>query len=152
MPLALEPNETFEIILDGDKDKSRETQPRFIYQYLTCRQWRKIAQFNDQLEGIKDAEQVMDKIFETATTKLVGWVNIVDPQSGPILFDIKKFEDVVTMHEAMELIAKILKQGRDFSDKKKLDSHQDLGMAASVSIPEGNAKSRTNANTETKKQ
>ncbi len=121
MPLALEPNETFEIILESDKDKPRETQPRFIYQYLTCRQWRQIARVQDEIEQQKDADAIMDKIFSAATTNLIGWVNMVHPQSGPIPFDANKLEDLVGLAEAQELIVKLISQRPSPEDKKKLD-------------------------------
>ena len=148
MPLALEPNETFELILESDKDKPRETQPRFIYTHLTGRQWRAIARLQDEIEQQKNADAVMDKIVNAATTNLVGWVNMVHPQSGPIPFDIKKFEDIVTMPEAQEIIIKLLGQRPTLSDKKKLDSQQDSATEDIVPIPERNAKSQPNAGTE----
>lgn len=132
MPLALEPNETFDVILESDKDKPRENQPRFIYQYLTCRQWRHVGEFDDRLQKIKKdktagTNNMMDEIVKTATTNLISWVNMVHPNSGPIPFDIAKFEDIVTMPEAQELIAKILAQRPSFLDKKKLDSQPESG-------------------------
>lgn len=122
MPIALEPKETFEIILESDKGKPRETQPRFIYRHLTCRQWRELGRLQDQMELQKNADEVMDKLFAAASTNLVSWVNMVHPQSGPIVFSIKKFEDIITMTEAQEIIVMLIKHGTTPADKKKFDS------------------------------
>jgi len=143
MPLALEPNETFEIILESDKDKPRESQPRFIYRHLTCRQWRQIARLQDELEQQKNADAVMDKIYGAAITGLIGWVNMTDPQSGPILFDIKKLEDIIGLTEAQELIVKLLNKRPTLVDKKKLDLPSVCDTEASVK----NAAESTNAKT-----
>lgn len=126
MPLPLEPNETFEIILKSDKDKPREIQPRFIYRHLTCRQWKKVAKFKDNLDEIakdKSAKDVLDRMLneikETATTNLIGWVNMKDLQGNSIPFDIEKFEDIIGLEEANELIAK-LENFRLSVDEKKI--------------------------------
>jgi len=150
--IALEPNETFEIVLKSDEGKPREGQPRFIYRYLTCRQWRRLARFQDQLELQKNADNVMDAIIEAATTNLIGWVNIIDTQTGPVPFDIKKFEDIVTMFEAQEIILKLLGQKMMFGEKKRLDLQPGCDMAGNVSTPAGTADSPKNANTEAVKQ
>jgi len=140
MPLALEPNETFEIVLESDKKKPAEQQPKFIYRYLTCRQWRQLASFNEKLDELgknKDAstDNVMDEIFETAAIGLVGWVNMFDPQSKePIPYDKNKLEDVVTMSEVMELIVKLVNTRPNIQDKKKLDLPSDSDTAESAKI------------------
>lgn len=144
MPLALEPNELFEIILKSDKDKPRDQQPRFIYRYLTGRQWRNVARIQDKLEELKNADQVVDKVYEAATTGLVGWVNINDPQSGPITFDTEKLEDVVGIIEAQELIIKLMKQSPVLSDKKKLDSPSDSDTAVSAKDVKAPKNAKTN--------
>jgi hypothetical protein len=124
MPIALEPIETFQIILECDKDKPRETQPQFIYKHLTCRQWRKLAAFHDRLDALKNEQaggidKIVDEVVRAATTNLIGWVNMIDPQGGPIPFSLDNFEDIVTMPEAQELIVKLLSQRLSFEDKKK---------------------------------
>ena len=137
MPLALEPNETFELILESDKDKPREIQPRFIYRHLTCRQHRYIAKFRERLEELKkDAstaiDNMMDEIKKTATINLAGWVNMNDADGKPIPFDIEKFEDIVGLAEANELIFKLEDYRLLPVDKKKLDSPSDLDTEASA--------------------
>jgi hypothetical protein len=149
MPLALEPNETFEIILESDKDKPRETQPRFIYRHLTCRQWRIIAGFRDRLEELKkDTSATLDKamgeLIKTATTNLVRWVNMIDLQGNPVPFDIEKFEDIVGLAEANELIFKLEDYRLLPVDKKKLDLLSDCGTEASAKDAKDQQNAKTN--------
>ena len=129
MPLALEPSERFEIVLESDKDKPRETQPRFYYRYLTGRQWRAVARRQDELEGLGSGEAVADATYESAKTGLVGWENMTTPvdtryvaAGGDFPFDPDNLEDVIGLVEAQELIAKLLRQIPDAADKKKLES------------------------------
>jgi hypothetical protein len=137
MPIALDPQETFEIILESDKDKPQESQPRFIYRYLTCRQWRKLSGYRDELEKLKQdksatIDNVMNKTIEMASMNLVSWENIFGNDGELITFDKDKFEDIVTIIEANELIVKLSNQGLTFDDKKKLDSQKDFDMAESA--------------------
>lgn len=157
MPLALEPNETFEIVLDSDKNKPQESQPRFIYRHLTCRQWRQFVKFGDKLKELKNEageageailDKMMDRIKEKATTNLVGWVNMIDLQGQPIPFALDKFEDIIGLDEANELIAKLENYRPSLEDKKKLDLQQDYNMAGSASIRAKNAETPANANTD----
>ena len=150
MPLPLEPNETFEIILDSDKNKPREDQPRFIYRHLNCSQWRVVANFRNSLEKLKNdksAENILDrmmtKLKETATTNLIGWVNMKDLRGEYIPFDIEKFEDIVGLAEANELIVKLEDYRLMPADKKKFDLPLESSTEGSVKDAEGEINVKT---------
>ena len=136
MPLAIDPNETFELVLESDKDKPRESQPRFIYRHLTCRQWMNVAKFRDNLEILKGnkatLDDMVDKVKETATTNLIGWVNMIGPDGMMIPFDLAKFEDIIGLDEANELIIRLEEHRLMPKHKKKLDSQSASGTVESV--------------------
>ena len=133
MPLALDPEQTLKIILDSDKDKEASVQPLFVYRYLTGRQWREVGRTRDTLESAKNADEVADKVYLIASTGLVGWENMVDPTNGkPIEFDTDRLEDIIGLHEAQELIVKILQQSPTMEDKKKLESQSDCSTEQSA--------------------
>jgi len=56
MPLVLEPNSTFRVVLESDKPKPIEQQPYFEFKYLSGREWKKVAKIADSIEGSKDGE------------------------------------------------------------------------------------------------
>lgn len=97
MPRALEPDVTFDVVLESDRDKPSDSRPTFVYRSLTCREWSKAAGFFDHASGLTAAEFV-EQIVEVASIGLVGWRNM------GIEFDKSKLLDVVTPAEARELL------------------------------------------------
>jgi hypothetical protein len=134
MPLALDPNQTFKIILESDKDKPARLQPCFVYSYLTGRQWLAVASLQDQLDDLTAADQIVDKVFQAASTGLVGWENMIDRNGEPVEFNIDTLDMIVGVIEAQELIVKLLKQHPNLDDKKKLELQSDLNTEQSVKI------------------
>jgi len=123
MPMAIDPNQTFKIVLLSDQDKPKKEQPAFIFRHPTGRQWRQISGMQDALEECNGGAEVADKVFEAAGLVMVGWENMPAPDGkGHLAFDIDRLEDVIGMVEAQELIFRILRSTPDFESKKKLKS------------------------------
>ena len=118
MPLALEPGLTFDVVLDSDKGKT--DPPVFVYRFLSGREWRTVAKMQDQLEGAKDADAVVDLVYQAAAVGLVGWSGMVDPEQpgAEIPFKIGDLDMVLGMTEAQELILKMMKQTPTTDEKK----------------------------------
>ncbi len=135
MPRALEPGRVFDIVLESDKDKPKETQPAFQYRTLNGREWRKIASVQDRLEtdeSFNRASEVLDVIYDACSTGLVGWKNMVGPD-GPISFDPANLDLVVDPVEARDLLLKVMAASQvDVEDKKKSESQASLGMNVSA--------------------
>ena len=133
MPLALDKNKTFRVVLQSDKDKQEDKQPYFIYRYLTGKQWRKLATLQDSMEDCNTGEKAVDCIYEAAATGLIGWGNMVDGDADSFIsFDVDKLQEVIGPIEAQELIQRILMQTPNSEDKKKLDLPSDSNMGESV--------------------
>ena len=130
MPLAIDPNALFRIVLNSDKDK--EKPPTFVYRYLTGRQWRSIAEIQDKMDESGSIPILVDSVYKAVATGLVDWENMIDRQGEKIKFDTKKLEDMVGVIEAQELIVKLLKQTPDDNDKKKLDLQLDSNSKESA--------------------
>lgn len=134
MPLALDKNKTFRIVLQSDKDKPENEQPYFVYRYLTGIQWRKLATLQDDIEDCDSGADAVDRVYEAVATGLIGWGNMIDSDNNFISFNINKLQEIVGPIEAQELIQRILMQTPNAEDKKKLDSPSDLNTEESAKI------------------
>ena len=119
MPIGTSRNQTFNVILDSDKDL--DPQPTFIYRFLTMRQWKRLMKMDDQLGSAKPDEQ-MDLMMEACGMGLVGWKNMTDPDTGQsIPFDKDRLQDLLSIEDAQELAQKIMTQIPSYSEKKTSD-------------------------------
>ena len=123
MPAALDPDNTFTIVLPDDQEKPEGKRPGFIYNFLTGRQWFKVAQVQELLPKCKNMTAVFDLVFGGCRIGLKGWENITGLDGKPMEFDPDKLEDVLTLVEAQELVLLLEAEGSLGSQyKKKLDS------------------------------
>lgn len=122
MPLALDPESKFKLVLKSDADKPEGQQPAFIFKHLTGRQWRQLGEKYDSLEDIDGTADCADLIYECVLMFMVGWENMKDREGKDIPFDPSKIEDIIGMAETQELINRVLRYTPDFTDKKKFDS------------------------------
>jgi len=100
MPVFLEPDQKFPIVLASDKDKPAETRPTFFAKSQSMRGQRRIAVVLDRLTEDKEAttDQLFDDAIEALATVLTGWHNMGQPYSKDAL------EDVLSYSEARELL------------------------------------------------
>ena len=123
MPLVLEPNQIFKVVLESDKSKPENKRPYFKFRYLSGRDWKKLAKTADGINKAKTGEQAINVIFELLVTGLVGWGNMVDPKTHKkIEFNKDNLDQLVTMKEANELLVKFRNQGIEVEDLKNLGS------------------------------
>jgi len=115
MPLVLEPKQRIRIVLETDKKKPKEKQPYFIFRALSCREAKKVVRIADSVyEDTVTGEDAIDKLIEAINISLIGWGNMIDPEScEEIIYDTKdnKLDLIITMPEAQELMEKIQSQG-----------------------------------------
>ena len=139
MPLILDPESTFEVVLDYDKKKDKENQPVFVFEYLSARQWKKLAELNDKFFSFtkEKADDALDVPFEAIRLTIAGWQNLKDPEGEPIDFDTEKLEDILTTAEAIELMIAATQQTPNIEDKKKLDSPSDSSTKQSAKTVAG---------------
>lgn len=132
MPRALEPNQRFSVVLDFDKAKPEDQQPRFWFRALSLRDYRALYSKVEALEESENTDQAYQRMMECLSFGLVGWENMVDPQTGEeIAFDIDTLPDIVDPFETRELVYAMAHQNRvSVEDKKN-----------SASSPSSNAES-----------
>lgn len=107
MPVAIDPDATFRTWLRSDADK--DPRPEFEFRYLTNRQWGEIARIQDGLEEYEDGIKAMDAIFDLLKKYLVALHNMGD-------YTADRLEDLLTNHEAQELVVKISRNSEPTED------------------------------------
>lgn len=100
MPVFLEPDQKFPIVLASDKDKPADSRPTFFAKSQSMRGQRRIAVVLDRLTEDKEVttDQLFDDAVEALATVLTGWQNMGQPYSKEAL------EDVLSYSEARELL------------------------------------------------
>jgi hypothetical protein len=114
MPIFLEPDQTFEVSLEIDKEKPIATRPVFLVKSQSMRGQRKIMEAIDMLhvDGVT-VSQVFDATIAQLERCLVGWRNMA------IDFATDKIEDILNYNEATELLRKIAYNQKMSGDEKK---------------------------------
>lgn len=112
MPKALDPEATFDVVLESDRDKAQGERPTFMYRHLNGREWRKLATLNDQFVASPGGNKSLDCIYEAVAIGLVGWRNMIDRETQePIEFSPENIDLVIDPFEADEITAQILSAG-----------------------------------------
>ena len=101
MPLALDPGEIFPFTFDTDK--GRPEPPEFAFRFMTVREWRQYNKFGDDEAALRKltSDEVVDGLFRTLATVLVGWKRLVDRNGEPVTIDrgLRELERVLTISE-----------------------------------------------------
>lgn len=125
MPQAIDPSQTFEIVLESDEGKPEAERPCFVFRYLSVRDWRNVAATADKITGLTtdstNSAEVLDVVFQTIQTSLVGWRNMGEAFDGKA-FDPKDLDALLTPGELFELFNKMLSQKFGADDLKNSES------------------------------
>ena len=117
MPLILEAKRTFKVVLETDKEK--ENRPYFEFKYLSGRKWKEVADEADAIDDSGSGRAAIDQLFKCLQLGLVGWGFMTDPVTDePIDYDPERLDDIVTIKEAHELLAKFRNQDFEADDQK----------------------------------
>ena len=115
MPISLEPDKRFAVVLDSDKDKPKESRPVFWAKSQTMRGHESVL---ESVERMYDPEATVAEVFEAVCQKLseviVGWENM-----GQFVFGQHDFRDVLTHLEALELLRKVGRNSHLEPEEKK---------------------------------
>ena len=114
MPLCLEPNQRFPIVLDSDKDKPLATRPTFFVVSLSMREQMKLSAGMDAALSHDSTEAIFDATCKLLDDYLVGWSNM-----GPHDYSEASVTDFLTHSEARELLRKILGNSHVSLEEKK---------------------------------
>lgn len=113
MPLKLEPNQTFDVCLDIDKDKPADTRPVFEVRVLSVREQRKISAALEKAMQAETTDGYYDGLVDLIDDVVTGWRNMGQDYSKEAL------EDVLVHVEMRELLAKIQVGQAMTEDEKK---------------------------------
>ena len=116
MPKLLEPSQRFAVVLESDKDKPQETQPVFWALAVSARDGIALLEKIKTLAGQDNADAEVFKILEGY---IVDWSNMTPPSGDPIPFDKAKFQDLLTVEEAWELLRLIRNNNHLTIEEKK---------------------------------
>lgn len=116
MPAFLEPNQTFPVVLEIDKEKPKDVQPTFFAVALSMREQRKLLTMLDRLneDYYKSHDDAFKDAVETLSKVVTGWKNM-----GSLAFSPEAFEDVLSYTEARELLRKIANNQHVQLEEKK---------------------------------
>jgi hypothetical protein len=115
MPIFLEPDQSFPVWLESDKDKHEESRPTFFVRSQSMRNQRKVLEVLDNLHkpGVT-VDEVFSETVEQLKKVLAGWSNM-----NGIAFTPEAIEDVFTFTEARELLRLVAyNQRMDTTEKK----------------------------------
>ena len=118
MPIALDPEQTFEVVLKTDQSKPPESRPVFLFRHLTARQLRRIAKLGDDREALKAStvDKITDDLIATIGEALAGWRHI-DRE-----FSAESLDTICTIGELWELYYAMRSGGSlDVESKKNSD-------------------------------
>lgn len=109
MPIAMNPKETFEHVLENDKALPEARRPRFRFRYMTMAECAEavapVAVLEDQ--GRLASPEAFKAIASAASYSLVGWDNLTDREGAPIPFArenaTRLLLAILTISEAWEL-------------------------------------------------
>jgi hypothetical protein len=115
MPIALEPNLTFDVWLDSDKDKPIASRPVFVAKTQSLRKQREIHRVIDMIfeEGVK-VDDVFDSAVACILDSCAGWRNM-----GNHAFTASGIEDVLSFSEIREVLRKVAANQKMSGDEKK---------------------------------
>lgn len=126
MPIALSPDRTVEVCLDIDKPKPEESRPRFVYQFLSCRQMIQIDEILNQAMGLMTDGDRGKLLLQALNVGFVRAVNMPTTNSDALMD--------LTIGELWELVGNRATAVRVAeTDRKNSDSAQQ--SAAGNSAP-----------------
>lgn len=103
MPLFLEPNQRFPIVLDSDLGKPIESRPTFYARSLSMRAQNDLSSAIDGIfEHAKSTTDICDRTVEVINRYVCGWSNMGDFAYG---CDVREF---LSQQEALQLLRKIM--------------------------------------------
>lgn len=114
MPIFLEPDHAFKVVLGSDKDKPPGERPTFVVKSQSMRGHQSIAVVLDKLH---EDEATVEELFALTSAKLaevvMGWHNMGGIKPGT------DFREFLTYQEARELLMLVMHNQHVTPDEKK---------------------------------
>jgi len=118
MPVFLEPDCKFPVVLDSDADKPIETRPTFYAKSQSMRGQERIGEILDRLTTDNNVtqKQLFDDACQVLSEVVCDWENM----SGiPYVGTPDSFRGILDYAESRELLRKVMHNQRISSDQKK---------------------------------
>jgi len=147
MPMALDPNATFDVVLRSDAEKPAGERPTFEMRFLSCRQWREIAEAADRLDEAGGGAEVLDRVVDLLGRCVGGWRQMTDADGRTMSYTPDCLADVLTMSEAQELLQRALEGRPDGDDLKNSPSPAASPRARSAKTAPGRNGARSRGKT-----
>lgn len=129
MPIGLDTTRTFAVVLESDKDGPEKEQPRFIFRFLSTREFSRMGEMADSIDDLKEQGivPVLAAIVDTVLMGLVSWENMVrthhDGTTEAIEFDPATagdvLQDITTPAELQEMMHEVMETVQLGPDTKK---------------------------------
>lgn len=116
MPIFLEPDHQFPVVLESDKAKPAESRPTFFAKSQSMRGQERIAEVLDLLSEDTDitTQELFGRTCERLQAVLAGWKNMGGKKYNP-----EELRDLLTYSEARELLRLVAyNQHIDHEEKK----------------------------------
>lgn len=113
MPIFLEPDQRFPIVLGSDKDKPIETRPMFFVKSLSMRGQLKLSTEMDLALSHSTTSEIFEATCNLINDNVVGWKNMGAFEYG---CDVAEF---LAHSEARELLSKVLSNQHVPPEEKK---------------------------------
>ena len=116
MPLFLEPDQKYPIVLESDADKPKDAQPTFFAKSQSMRGQQKIGEVLDLWTDNPDLSvaELFDATVDALSGVVIGWANMGDTE-----FSSDALRDLLTYQEARELLRKVMYNQHITTDEKK---------------------------------
>jgi len=115
MPVSLEPNQRFPIVLDSDMAKPVAERPTFFVVSLSMREQKTLSTAMDEaIDYTKTATEIFDATCELLKKYLVGWSNM-----GPHVYPEGDLQEFLCHREARELLTKLMASSYVSFEEKK---------------------------------
>ena len=139
MPVALDPNETYDYVILTDRQ--RENPPTLVFRFATCREQRKIAMLFDESDKADDVDASMELRCEAVGILLLNWRNFFDREGQPVPFNAEMLDSILSDNDLTELDGRLLKElSVSEMDKKKFALSALSNLAGSAKdAPAGSA-------------
>lgn len=113
MPIFLEPDQRFPVVLDSDKDKPIESRPTFFVKSLSMRKQLALSASMDDALSHPTALKIFEATCDLVNAHVVGWKNMGAFEFG---CDVAEF---LSHSEARELLSKVLSNQHVAPEEKK---------------------------------
>jgi len=115
MPLFLEPDQRYPVVLDIDADKPKEQRPTFWAKSQSMRGQQKIGEVLDlwNKDEVSLAE-LFDRTIDVLSGVIIDWSNM-----GGMEYSSETMRDILNYSEARELLRKVMYNQHMTADEKK---------------------------------